>query len=257
MSVVRVLTCFLHKHAINRNVSQSYVVIFSTDVSALQKLFVNDQTVRPWDGVGYEGWERWRGGCASVFSVGCLLFVWWNGLTGSLLSPLASRVTPSQPWLVASLVEGPVELYTHECQVCRATSACEGPESMDMSGHYASAMGQLPLCLWGRFLGQSLVSLAGDATSIIFVTRKLLSRQTRVCHEKTCLLSRQKYACRDKTFIATDACLSRQKLYLWLLSPMIALEQNALIVNLQLYGPSCRLHLLSHCRENLKSGCAL
>ena len=184
------------------------------DVSALQKLFVNDQTVRPWEGVGFEGVERRLYLC---FSVGCLLFVWWNGLTGSLLSPLASRVTPSQPWLAASLVEGQVEFYPHQCQVCWATSACEDPESMDMSGHCASAMGQLPLCLWGRFLGQSLLSLAGAATSIIFVVRKLLSRQTRVCHDKSMLLetklllrqtrlSRQNF-CHDKNY--TCGC-SRQ-----------------------------------------------
>ena len=41
------------------------------------------------------------------------------------------------------------------------------------------------------------------------------------CHDKRRLLSRQKYACRDKMFVATNTCLSRQKLYLWQLLPMI------------------------------------
>ena len=51
------------------------------------------------------------------------------------------------------------------------------------------------------------VSLAGAATSIIFVaTNMCLSRQ------KKCLLSRQKYACRDKTFVTTKLCLSPQYL---------------------------------------------
>ena len=44
----------------------------------------------------------------------------------------------------------------------------------------------------------------------------LLSRQTRVCNDKTRLLSGQKYACRGKTFssrqifVAKNMCLSRQ-----------------------------------------------
>ena len=61
-----------------------------------------------------------------------------------------------------------------------------------------------------------------------------LSRHTRVCRDKTRLLSRQMYACsdkitfvattyfyRDKTFVTTNICLSRQKLHLWQLPPMI------------------------------------
>ena len=40
-----------------------------------------------------------------------------------------------------------------------------------------------------------------------------MSRQTRVCRDKTRLLSRQKYACRDKvTFVATNTFLSRQNM---------------------------------------------
>ena len=50
----------------------------------------------------------------------------------------------------------------------------------------------------------SLVSLA--APSIIFVTTKVLSRQTRVCHDKARLLSQQKYACRNKTVVTTNVC---------------------------------------------------
>ena len=49
------------------------------------------------------------------------------------------------------------------------------------------------------------LSLAGAATSIIFVLTKVLSRQTciccdktHVCRNKTCMLSRQKHACWDK-----------------------------------------------------------
>ena len=71
-----------------------------------------------------------------------------------------------------------------------------------------------------------------------------LSRQIRVCRDKTGFLTRQKYAYRDKTFVVTNMCIfvatkalsqqkhfvstnvlsrqapfSRQKLYLWQLSP--------------------------------------
>ena len=54
------------------------------------------------------------------------------------------------------------------------------------------------------------VSLAGAATSIIFVAINVS-------------LSRQRF-CRNKImFVATDTCLSRQKLYLWQLPPMIGL----------------------------------
>ena len=45
------------------------------------------------------------------------------------------------------------------------------------------------------------LSLAGAATSIIFITTKVLSRQTCAYHNKTHLLSWQKYACHDKTFV--------------------------------------------------------
>ena len=38
------------------------------------------------------------------------------------------------------------------------------------------------------------------------VTNMCISRQTRVCHDKTHLSLRQKYAGRDKTFVATKAC---------------------------------------------------
>ena len=56
------------------------------------------------------------------------------------------------------------------------------------------------------------VSLAGAATSIIFVAIKVS-------------LSRQRF-CRNKImFVATDTCLSRQKWYLWQLPPMIGLGQ--------------------------------
>ena len=72
------------------------------------------------------------------------------------------------------------------------------------------------------------LSLAGAATSIIFVARNtsfvatkvcltnicldkhnfvLLLRQTRVCTNKTRLLSRQKYACLDKSFVATNTVM--------------------------------------------------
>ena len=53
------------------------------------------------------------------------------------------------------------------------------------------------------------ISLAGAATSIIFVAIKVLSRQpcVCVCRDKTRLLSRQKYACRDKImFVAANTC---------------------------------------------------
>ena len=69
------------------------------------------------------------------------------------------------------------------------------------------------------------LSVAGDATSIIFVatnrclsrqntsfaTKICLSRQTGVCQDKTRLL-RQKYVCRDKhTFVATKDLFCRDK----------------------------------------------
>ena len=38
---------------------------------------------------------------------------------------------------------------------------------------------------------------------MIFVTTKLLWRQTCVCHNKICLLWQQKYACRDKIMFVT------------------------------------------------------
>ena len=72
-------------------------------------------------------------------------------------------------------------------------------------------------------------------------TNTCLSPQTRVYRDKTRLLSQQKYDCRDKImfvakkyfcFVATNIChdkhvfvatkvLSRQKLYLWQLAPVI------------------------------------
>ena len=53
------------------------------------------------------------------------------------------------------------------------------------------------------------VSLAGAATSIIFVAKNVLSQQAYFC-TKLCL-SRQKYACHDKfMFVATNTCLSRR-----------------------------------------------
>ena len=90
---------------------------------------------------------------------------------------------------------------------------------------------------------------------IFLATNIILSRQTRVCRYKTRLLSRQKYACHVKTFVATNTCfvttsillsrqktcfvmtktslsqqttkhLSRHKLYLWQLLPMIVAMPN-------------------------------
>ena len=70
-----------------------------------------------------------------------------------------------------------------------------------------------------------------------FVARSLLlTRQTRLCRDKTRLLSRQRYDCRDRTFVATKIILSQQKFcrgehsfvatkdvlwYLWQLPAMI------------------------------------
>ena len=48
------------------------------------------------------------------------------------------------------------------------------------------------------------LSLAGTATSRIFIVTNVLSQQTR-------LLSRQKYACRDKTFVETKLCFFLDK----------------------------------------------
>ena len=125
---------------------------------------------------------------------------------------------------------------------------------LDVSSSFLAVWSDFPACGHARTL-----SLAGAATSIIFVAQKVymcrqkficvtknlyLSRQTRACRDKTRLVSRQKYPCRDKTFVATkDKYLSWQKCfvatnymlvatkvfslhkrkwYLWQLPPMIA-----------------------------------
>ena len=71
----------------------------------------------------------------------------------------------------------------------------------------------------------SLLSLAGAAVTIILVATNVLLRQTRVCRDKTLF-------CRNKSMlVATNTWkkrLSRQKWYLWQLSPTI-LFSNALI----------------------------
>ena len=61
--------------------------------------------------------------------------------------------------------------------------------------------------------------IGGRSHKYIFFATKVLSRQRRVCRDKTCLLSatniillRQKF-CRDKhTFVVTNTCLSRQNM---------------------------------------------
>ena len=63
----------------------------------------------------------------------------------------------------------------------------------------------------------SLLYAVCAISPIIYHWRELpqvsfLSRQTRVCWDKTRLLSRQNYACRDKTFVATKLCLSQQNI---------------------------------------------
>ena len=68
---------------------------------------------------------------------------------------------------------------------------------------------EVTIMLLSCCIPQSL-SLAGTATSIIFVATKVLSGQTRVCRDKTCILSRQNYVCCNKTFVATNIILSRQ-----------------------------------------------
>ena len=55
------------------------------------------------------------------------------------------------------------------------------------------------------YIADQCLSLAGAATSIIFVvTNTCLSQENMFCYEKcrdkTGLLLQQKYACRDKTF---------------------------------------------------------
>ena len=69
----------------------------------------------------------------------------------------------------------------------------------------------LGLCTDDSWTDTAIISLAGAATSIIFVaTSLLLSGQTRVCRDQTGLLSRQKYFI-DKSFVAASILLSRQK----------------------------------------------
>ena len=94
--------------------------------------------------------------------------------------------------------------------------------------------GQTHICVKKYCSGWPTLSLAGAATSIIFVVTKLLLQQTHVCRDKK-LLSRQYYVChgkhtfvmtkdvfcRDKhVFIATKLS-SQQKLYLLQFPPMI------------------------------------
>ena len=55
-----------------------------------------------------------------------------------------------------------------------------------------------------------LLSLAGAATSIIFVVTKVLLGQAYFCHHKRCVLSQQKYACHKKLLRQTKLCLLRQ-----------------------------------------------
>ena len=55
-----------------------------------------------------------------------------------------------------------------------------------------------------------------QAKHTFVTTKNVLSRQTRVCRDKSMLvvtkvLSRQNYVCRDKGFVATSILLSRQK----------------------------------------------
>ena len=84
------------------------------------------------------------------------------------------------------------------------------------------------------------VSLAGAATSIIFVaTNTCLSRQntsfvaTKVrlprqnfCRDKGRVLSRQTCVCRNKSFAATEMCLSRQKISNPSKLPLEAVQEN-------------------------------
>ena len=66
---------------------------------------------------------------------------------------------------------------------------------------------QLYVCVFTLHIKSPVISLAGVATSIIFVMAKVLSLQTcvchdkHVCHDKTHLLSQQKSAHHDKHVI--------------------------------------------------------
>ena len=55
-------------------------------------------------------------------------------------------------------------------------------------------------------LGWSL-SLAGAATSIIFVATKVLSRQTHVCHNKHMFVATKHIFCCDKSMLAMTKLL--------------------------------------------------
>ena len=81
--------------------------------------------------------------------------------------------------------------------------------------------------LWWRLR----LSLAGAATTIILfaATSILLSRQRRLCRDKkncrdkhTCVATKDVFCC-DKHY-----CLSRPKLYLWQLPPMICVTEAVL-----------------------------
>ena len=113
------------------------------------------------------------------------------------------------------------------------------------------------------------VSLAGIATSIIFVaTNTCLSQQT-CCHDKAHLLSRQKYVCVCVSVRTCPLCLSRQayfcrdkksvlsrqKLYLWQLPTMIGAAGAGTWTDLgwgQVFRPSTSCLLVTGVRRTVK-----
>ena len=63
-------------------------------------------------------------------------------------------------------------------------------------------------------------------TTKICLSRHVLSRPASFCRDKRGVLSRQTCGCRDKHVFVTTKLLSRQKLYLWQLTPMTCMSST-------------------------------
>ena len=86
-------------------------------------------------------------------------------------------------------------------------------EKKKWSCHWSQCHGQVLVYFQKHSVDRCKLSLAGSATSIIFVATKVLSQQswqTCVYRDKTRLLSWQKYACHDKhIFVMTNICCNK------------------------------------------------
>ena len=75
--------------------------------------------------------------------------------------------------------------------------------------HYKSMLVVTKVLPWQTFFVMTnVLSQQIFVMTKVVMTNLLLSRQTCVCHDKTCVLSRQKYCCHDITVVVTNMCLS-------------------------------------------------